>query len=149
MLRPGCESSQVQAAQRQKDAPGRAGQCRNRGRNVRHKPPVVAGHRVPGGTAERDQRRAGVLRGNNGVPADLRGKRMCGVNKMRDVVHADVVRQPCRAAKAADAGFHRLRLGVIHPSGIGQHGGFTTFGQSGRKDARLGRAAQDQDVAHV
>ena len=74
---------------------------------------------------------------------------MCGINKMRDVVHANVLCQPRHAAKAADAGLHRLRLWVLDPTGIGQHGGFAQTGQLYRQSAGFGRAAQDQDVAHV
>ena len=149
VLRLGGELRQVHPAKRQEDAPGRTVQRRDRRWNVGHKAPVVAGHCLPGRAAECDQRRAGILCGNHGVPAYLRGKRMCGINKMRDVVHADILCQPCRAAKAADAGFHRLRLWVPDPPGIGQHGGFAQIGQPDRQRAGFGRAAQNQDVAHV
>lgn len=127
----------------------RAGEGADGGRDVRHPLPPVAGLRRPGAPGQGQQRRAGLLRGSNGIGTHDGGKRMGGIHQMRDPLIPDVARQPFDPAETADAHRNRLYLRVGDAAGIAERGGKAARGQSRGQRARFGGAAKDQDMRDV
>jgi hypothetical protein len=113
--------------------------------DVGRRGPAVAGTGLPRGPFQRQKRRAGRGAGEDGIPADLRGEGMGGVDHTRDAVVPQVGRQPLGPAETAQAGGHRLRARAFGAPGIGQDRGHPGFGHRGGKAAGLGRAAKDED----
>lgn len=146
MLRIGREFGQMHPADGQKDTLGRPVQCGNGTFDVGHMGPVVLRGGLPRRAGQRDQRRAGLLGGDNRVVAHLRGKGMRRVNHMGDVVIVDIARQPFGPAKPARALRQRLTDRSGHTAcqrhGAGQPDAVHRVAQG----CGLGRAAQDQGI---
>jgi len=146
MLRVGREFGQMHPADGQKNTLGRAVQRGNGPGDVGHMGPVVLRGGLPRRAGQRDQRRAGLLGGDNGVVAHLRGKGMGRVNHMGDVMVADIARQPIDPAKPARALRQRLadRSGytTCQRYGSGQPNAVHCVAQG----CGFGRAAQDQGI---
>lgn len=143
------EGGQVQPAQRQQDAPGRAVEGLERGGNIGDALPSVAGLWRPGRAGQCQKGRAGQLRGFYRMGAHLCCERMRGVHQMRDGVVAQIGSQTINAAKAADAHRHRLGFGPLDPACIAERRGQTCCGQFRDKACGLDCAAKDKDIGHV
>ena len=84
------------------------------------------------------------------IPTHLRGKRVCGVNDMGDVMILDVRGQTVHAAKAPHPMRDRLWARVVDAPRIGKGRLNTAIGQGARKGTGFGCAAKNKEVgAHV
>ena len=148
MLRLRGEGFDMHAPECEHDAAGRAVERSHRAGDVRHTGPAITLPRHPFRTGEHQVRDVRGARSGSGIGADRRSKGMGRVNEVSKSSRLQERGQPFSAAKAADTHRHRLGTGIAGPSGIAQHRPLAAFGQSFRQLARLGGAAQDQDVAH-
>lgn len=148
MLRLGREFGQVHPAKGEEDPALFPRKRLNSLWNTRHHLPDIARTGLPGGTGQRHERYARLPRRGDGVPAHLSGERMCGINKMRDVVQAKVLRKASRSAEAAGPDRNRLRTRAFDPAGIAQDRTLAPFGERMGQGRRFRGAAKDQDVAH-
>ena len=126
----------------------RTGQGGSRRRNIWHMCPAIPRFRGPGEAFQRDEdggRRRSSL---NRVAADLGGKGVGRVDQMGDLFAGQIVGQPLHPAKSAGPNRDRLLRRVGDAPGIGQGGGQPGPAQRHGQQARLGRAAKDQDVGH-
>ena len=103
----------------QKDAGRSIGQCGRRGCDVSHLDPSIIGCARPRRALKRDQRGARRGAGLDRMPAHLDCKRMGRVDNMGDPLSADEIREPLRAAKAADARWQRMRKRNLGATGVG------------------------------
>jgi len=145
LCRKGC---QVLAADSQKHVlrgPVQGGDGR---RNVGHADPAVSPAGLPRRALQRNQRRSGLRCCEHGMVAHLCRKRVGSVDQMGDPVIAKVAQQPVNAAESANSGGDRLWARIGDAPGIRQGGGKASPGHGHRQQARLGGAAQDQDIRH-
>lgn len=108
--------------------------------------PVITGRRRPGWAHQPDQGPAGQGRRRMGVMAHLRGKRMRGVDQMRDLILAHPDGKPFGTAETAGSDRDGLGARRLCPTGIGQRGPDPVFRDQAGELARLGRAAKNQKV---
>ena len=148
VLRLGREVRQVLATDGQKNPPRRAGQGGSRRRNVRHMDPAITRFRGPGGSFQRDQGGGGFTCGLDRMAAYLSRKRVGRVDQVGDLFAGQILGQPGHPAKSTGPNRDRLPGGVGDATGIRQRGGQTGLMDCHGQQARLGRAAKDQDVGH-
>lgn len=108
--------------------------------------PVVIGRGRPGGAHQPDQRRAGQGRRRMGVLAHLCGKRMRGVDQMRDLVLAHPGGKPFGTVEPAGSDRDGLGARGFCPASIGQRGPDPAFRDQAGELARLGCAAKNEKV---
>ena len=144
------ESLHVQAAQSEHHAAGRPAKRRNSSVDIRHMLPPVAIPSLPGRAGQGDQRHTGLAAGVKGVPTHLRGKRVCGVNDMGDVMVAEVADKPLDPTKATNAMRDRLWPWGLDAARIGKHRRNAPLGKSTGQGAGFARAAKNKEVGvHV
>lgn len=110
--------------------------------------PTITDLRDPRRTLQGHQRDMRHLRGSDGVRADPCGKGMGGVDDMADVIRAQVIGQPRRPAKSADARGDRLHTRIFDPPRIGQDRRYTRRMDTRGQGACFGRSPKDQDFRH-
>lgn len=140
------EFSQMHASDRKQNAGSGPVDRVHGGCHVRHTLPVVAWLLLPRRPGERNHRYASQCTGGYGVAAHLSGKRVRGVDNMRDTVCSDVAFQTGYAAEAADAMFDRLGARATDPAGIRQRCPQAGGGDGVCKGARFAGAAEDQEI---
>lgn len=148
VLRLGGKGRQRLLADGQKDPGGVVGQGGDRRICIGDVAPVVTRPGHPLRANQGTKRRAGCKTGVNGIAADLGGKGVRRVNDMGDAAGADIVRQPTRAAKTANAGGQRLGHRHCRAAGIGKDRIDTRARQFVRQRRGLGRATQKKDADH-
>ncbi len=148
MLGLGRERGQVHSPKRQQDAPGRGGEGRHCGGDICDIVPAIPRPGLPGRAGERKKRGVCLVGGTYRIRADLCGKGMGGIHQMRDGMAAQILCQPRRAAKAANAHGHRLGFGPLHPPRIAERAGQPLLRQQCHKAAGFYRAAKDKDIGH-
>jgi len=117
MLRLGGKWREMLPTDREKHVCRRLGQgCDGRG-DVGDLNPAIVGRARPWRAFEREQRHTRRGTGVDRVTTHLGGEGMGRVDHMRDPFAADVVRQPLRAAEAADP--RRQRMGQRNPGAAG------------------------------
>ncbi len=142
-----------------KVADGLAAKCQEHARRVgaersdrlfgiRHADPAITGAFHPFGSGQREQRHARPLRRRNRIGADPRGEGVGRVDQMRHAFALQVIGQPLDPAEPADAYRDRLGAGVLGAARIAQHRAYPALRQRGGQRARLGRAAEQKDMAH-
>lgn len=140
----------MQPTQGQHHTFARTFERRNCARHICHMNPIVALVGLPRRTGQRQERHTLSGTGMKRIPAHLRGKRVCGVNDMGDVMVSDVRGQTVHAAKAPYPMRDRLRARVVDASRIGKGRLNTAIGQGTRKRAGFGCTAKNKEVgAHV
>ncbi len=150
MLGLGGECLHVQAAKGQHNPFSRAIQRRHGGVHIGDVVPGIARLRSPRGSGQRQQRNRFRPTGMKGVPAHLRGKRVCGVNDMADVMLRNVAGQPVDTSKAADPVWDRLSARGIDTTRIAERGLNAPNRKGARQGAGFGCAAKNKEVgAHV
>lgn len=120
---------------------GRNGRC-----DVWHVGPIIAGTGDPRRARERDHWRAGSRCGGDGIVAHHAGERMRGVDEVRDLVRAQVVREAVHPAEAPHALGQRLAHRSVHTACEADHALKASFRDNLCQRGRLGRAAKDQEV---
>lgn len=148
MLRLAREIRQMLATNGKENPPGRTTQRASRRRKIGDAGPDVIWSRLPFGPFQRDQGGAGLCRSLHRISTHFSGKRVGRIDQMADLFAGQMVDQPGYATKPADSDRNRLRGRVGHATGIGQGGGQTGIADRHSQQARLGRAAKDQDVGH-
>ncbi|SHJ72585.1 hypothetical protein SAMN05444000_11252 [Shimia gijangensis] len=140
----------MKATQRQHDALGRTIKGCNGACHVRHMAPVVSGLSTPRRARQCQQRRACLPTGMKRIPAHLRGKRVCGVNHMGDVMVAQVGGQSVDPAKAPDTMGNGLRTRGFNAPCIRKGRLNAPLGQGPRQGGGFGCAAKNKEVGtHV
>lgn len=140
----------MQPPQGQHDTFGRALKRRNGACHISHMNPIVAFGGLPRRAGQRHERHAGLRAGMIGIPAHLRGKRVCGVNDMGDVMVSDVCGQTVNAAKSTHPMRDGLRARVVDAARIGKGRLSTAIGQGACQSTGFGCAAKNKEVgAHV
>jgi hypothetical protein len=148
MLWMGGEGRHMHSAERQHDAAWFSRQCIHGAGDVGNRSPAVAFAPFPGGAGQHDVRYARLLRRLRGMGAHGSGKGVGRVDQMRNCLPPEIGRETRDAAKAADAHGDRLRARLAGASGIAQHRAIAAIRQRLCERAGLGRAAQDEDIAH-
>lgn len=146
VLRRDLEDRDCRSPDGKENALGRAANRPGGSDRVRHSCPAISGRGRPRRSRKRDQGHAGGCAGRDRVPAYLGGERVGGVDQVRDGMVLEIVDQACLAAKSADSCRQWLRDGFRHATGVGKRGAQPQGGDMRRKRARLGGAAQDQEV---
>lgn len=150
VLGVGGESLHMQTTKGEHDPLCRAIQSGNSALYVGHMVPAVARLRRPGRAGQGQKRYAALRTGMKGIPAHLRGKGVCGVNDMADVMVRNVAGQPLDTAKAANPMRDRLRARGIDTARVGKRGLNLALCEGPRKGAGFGRAAKNKEVGtHV
>ena len=140
------ERLHVLAPDGQKDPARRGGQRVQGGVEVGHAVPVVAGAGTPRRALQRQQRHASLRASFDRMAAHLRGKRVRGVDDVRDALLAQKVRQPLGAAEAAHAGRQRLRDRLRGAPRVGKRRGYAGAGQRLRQLRGFGGAPKQEDM---
>lgn len=148
MLGLGGEGIDMHSSQRQHDVPRRTLQSRDGRGDVAHMAPGVAGAGNPSRPGKREQLDTCEARGRDGIGAHGRSEGVRGVDQMGYLVFAQVGGQPRDAAKAADAHGNRLGQREPRPASIAQHSRDVPVRKQTGQRAGLGRAAEQEDVAH-
>ncbi len=150
MLRRGSEDRDFGSPDGKENSLGRVAKRPGGSGHVRHSGPAIAGAGRPRRSCKRDQGHASGCTRRDRVPAYLRGERVGGVDQVRDGVILEIRGQARFAAKSAGAGRQGLYDGIRHATGVGERGTQPHGGDVRRKGARLGGAAQDQEIwCHV
>lgn len=150
VLRRRRESSGLLPANGQKDPARLLPKCRDRGIDVIHPRPSVAGNGLPCGTTKREKWNTRALGCLRRVSRNLVRKGMGGVNEQIDAFLCQITNQSVGASEAANAGRQGQGLGIGSPSGERYHrGDILALRQPFGQPSRLGRAAQDQDAVLV
>ena len=148
MLRLGRKFSQMHPAKGEEDATLFPRKRLNGLRNTGSHLPAVTWDGLPRRAGQGHQRHSRLAGRRDRVSAHLGGKRMCAINKMRDVVRMQVVRKTFRSTETAGPDWNRLGARAFDPSGIAQHRLVAPVGERMGQGRRLRGAAEDQDVAH-
>lgn len=130
----------------QKDAAWRSRQGTHRGVEIGHAVPAVAGAGTPRRALQRQQRHAKPSASLNGVAAHLCGKRVRGIDHVRDALLAQEGRQPIGAAEAAHASWQRLRNRLRSAPGVGKSRGHASAGECLRQLRGFGGAPEQEDM---
>ena len=112
MLRSVGESGQLQKTDGEEDAPWRVAQRLCGGLDIGHGFPAIAGTRLPGIAADREQRHAFGLAGMLGMERHDRGEGMGRVDDGDDAFLDQITPETLDAAEAADADRQIGRAGV-------------------------------------
>jgi hypothetical protein len=110
--------------------------------------PVVAGNLGPWRTLKSDQRRSGFRARLNRVAAHPGREGVRRIDHMRDAFTANVVSKSADAAKTADAGRQRLIGRCTGAAAIGIDGIDACARDLRRKQACIGRSAQNERARH-
>ena len=146
MLRRGSEDGDFRSPYGKENPPGRAAKRPGGSGHVRHSGPAIAGTGRPRRPGKRDQGHACGCTRCDRVPAYLRGERVGGVDQVRDGMVLEIRGQARFAAKSGGAGRQGLCDWIRHASGVGERGTQPHGGDVRCKGARLGGAAQDQEI---
>ncbi len=146
VLRRGGKDIDILPAYRQKNAGGHVGQGLRGIVKALHLGPTRLNR--PGWTQQRYEGHVQGVAGGGNVVADLRGKRVGGVNHMGDLFIAQPGGQAKDATKAADALRQGLGEGRGGSTGIGKHRVDPGLGKRLSHEARLGGAAEQKDAGH-
>ena len=130
----------------QKDAAWRGWQCDQGSVEVGRAMPAVARLGTPRRALQRQQRHASLCAGFDGMAAHLRGKRVGGVDHVRDALLAQIGRQPLGSAEAAYAGGQRLCDRLRGAPGVGERRRHARSGQRVRQLRGFGSAPKQEDV---
>ncbi len=152
VVRGGAEGRDLLAADGEEDALGGGAEGLCGARHVGDAGPAVAGLGFPWRTGKDEERGAGLAGGLGGVGGDAAGEGVGGVDEDVDAFGREPAREAFGAAEAAGADIARLRDGIAGAAGEREgHAGVGARGEAGGELARLGGAAQDQDmpVAHA
>lgn len=151
MLRGRSEAAGLLPPDGEEDAPRDRTKCADRGVDVIDARPAVATFCLPFRAAERKNRNRRPFGGLGGVRRDHVGEWMGGIDEQRNVFFSQVINQSIDAAEAADAGRQRQRFGIDRAAGK-RYGrvAIAALRQGFRQSARLGRAAEDENmrIAH-
>lgn len=146
VLRLGGEVVHMQPSKRQHHTLRRTTQRGDCAFHIGDNLPGITRHRLPGRTGQSQQMHAGFVAGLRSIPTHLRGKRMCGIDDMADVVIPDVPRQTVWSTKAALSGRDRLRFRIGHAARVAE-GRLQTFSRNEpRQGAGFGCTAQNEEV---
>lgn len=146
MLRLGGKGVHMQPSKRQHHALRRTVQGSDGTIHIGHNLPVIARNRFPSGSRQRQQMRAGIAASLKGIPAHLRGKRVCGVDDMRDLLVAYVSRQTIWTSKTSLTGRNGLCFRGGNTARVAERGLQTCGRHQSRQGAGFGCAAQNQEV---
>ena len=146
MLRRDLEDRDFRSPNCKENAPGSTANRLGGSGRVRHTSPAISGTGRPRRSCKRNQGHASGCTGRYRVPAYLRGERVGCVDQVRDGMVREIVDQARCAAKPADSSRQWLRDGFRYATGVGKRGAQPQGGDMRRKGARLGGAAQDQEV---
>lgn len=148
MLRRGGEMEKPLPPDREKNALRRAIQRCGCAGDVGDAMPMITCLREPGRALESDQRNPGCCCRFDCIPAHRRGERVGSVNQRGKRARTEVVGQPGRAAKSADADLDRLLARFFDATGVGKNCCDPRFGAGLCQRAGLGRAAQNEGLVH-
>lgn len=148
VLRLDREGFHMHPPQRQHDAAGRPAQRGDRAVNIRNAGPAVTSDGLPGRTGQRNMGDAGQPGSIHGMSAHRRGKGVGCVNQMGHAMAAQIVDQPRDTAEATDAYRHRLSAGSLRAASIAERRRNAVCREQSGESARLGRAAQQEDMSH-
>ena len=146
MLRRDLEDRDFRSPNGKENALGRSAKRSGGLDRVRHSSPAISGTGRPRRSCKRDQGHASGCTGRDRVPAHLRGERVGGVDQVRNGMVLEIVHQASRAAKSAGSSGQWLCYGIRHAARVGERGTQPQGGDVRRKGARLGGAAQDQEI---
>ena len=146
MLRRGLEYRNFRSPNGKENPPGRAAKGPGGPGHARHSGPAVTWAGRPRRSCKRDHRHAGGGTGRDRIPAYLRRERVGGVDQVRNGMVLEVGGQACCAAKSAGSNRQGLCDGNCHTTGIGELGAQAHGSDVRREGARLGGAAQDQEI---
>ena len=146
MLRSGFEDGDSRSPDGKENPPGRVAKRPDGSCHVRHSGPAVAGAGRPRRSCKRDQGHASGCTRRDRVPAYLCGERVGGVDQVRDGMVLEIRGQARCSAKSTGAGRQGLCDGIRHATGVGERGTQPHGGDVRCKGARLGGAAQDQEI---
>ena len=146
MLRDGLEDRDFRSPNGKENPPGRTVKRSGRSGHVRHPGPSITWAGRPRRSCKRDQGYVGGCAGRDRVPAYLRSVRVGGVNQMRDGMVLEIVDQARCAAESAGSGRQWLCDRSGYATSIGERGAQPHGGDARGKGARLGGAAQDQEI---
>lgn len=118
------------------------------GLDIGDKAPIIASDRRPSRPGERDRRHPCGTSSGDRIRAHPRREGVGRVDQMRHGMRAQIAIEALDAAKAADAGRHRLRLGVGDAAGVAERRADTALRERTGQGAGFGGAAKDQDIAH-
>ncbi len=148
MLRGQLKRGNLLSADGKKYPEGFRSQCLRRRARIGNFRPAVRGHSPPRRAAQDNKRRASLAGRCHGVSRHRRGIWVCGINQRADLVVSQILRKPSDPAKPTRAQRNRLRS--RHCGATRQrnsHCEIRAVGKFLRKFARLGRAAENQDVS--
>lgn len=148
MRRPGRESMQMHPPEGQHDGAPWHVEGGHGSRDVRNMRPQIAIACDPCRAGQRQQRRARKPGCAHRIGADRGGERMGCIDQMGDMMCAQILCQPVRAAKPAHAHRHRLGFRAINAACVAEGRGQARAGQFGDKACGFYRAAEDKDVLH-
>lgn len=114
--------------------------------HVRHSGPTITRAGRPRRSSKHDQGHASGCAGRDSVPAYLGGEGVGGVDQVRNGMVLEIVDQARCAAKSPGSSRQWLRDGIRHATSVGECSAQPQGGDVCRKDARLGGAAQDQEI---
>lgn len=146
MLRVGRKFLQMHTSDGQHNLAPRTIQGLHRGSNIRQMGPSVIGLRPPRRAGQRNQRHIRSLAGLNRVAAHLRGKGVCRIDDMRDIIIAQIRNKAFNAAKPANPLVDWMRFGPGHTPGERQGAGKAARMHSLGQRSRLGRTCEDKKV---
>lgn len=140
------EFVQMHATYSQKHTTSGSVQRLHRRRNIGDMFPPVTRPGLPWRAGQSDQRHACLGTGHNRMMAHLRGKRMRGINHMRDLMIPQILHQPVDPAKPANPLRQGLRDGLFHTARQRHGPGNPRLDQRLAQRRRLGGAAQNKQV---
>ncbi|KAF0227338.1 MAG: hypothetical protein FD175_2681 [Beijerinckiaceae bacterium] len=129
----------------QKNPCGQRRQGRHSPGGIRDLVPAVAGPGLPGRPFERDEAGAAARRSRHGVAAHARRERMRGIDEMRDLLGAKIIRQAFHPAEPANARRQGLGRWRLRASCVGENGVAAGLRQQLREAGGVRRAAKQQD----
>ena len=146
MMRFGLEDRDFRSPNGKEDPSGGTAKRPGGLRHVRHSGPAVTWTGRPRRSCKRDQGHACGRASRDRVPTYLCGERVRGVDQMSNGVVLEIVDQARRATKSPGSSRQWLCDGVHHATSVGERGAQPHRGDVRRKCARLGGAAQDQEI---
>lgn len=146
MLRRGLEDRDFRSPNGKENPAGRAAKSPGGCRRARHSGPAITWAGRPRRSCKRNHWNASDCTGRDRIPAYLRRERVGGVDQVCNGVVLEIGCQACCAAKPPGSSRQGLCDGTCHTTGIGERGAQAHGGDVRRKGARLGGAAQDQEI---
>ena len=146
MLRFGLEHRDFRSPNGKENPLGRTAKRPGGAGHVRHSGPSVTWAGRPRWSCKRDHGHARSCTGRDRVPAYLEGERVGGVDQVRNGMVLEIVDQARCATKSPGSSRQWLRDGMRHATGVGERSAQPHASDVCRKNARLGGAAQDQEI---